>query len=235
MQAQTCKACGEPGTGPYCARCGQAHDQKRISLSGLLRDLLRFVTNMEKGFGYTVKELIVSPGTMQRSFLQGNRLRYQKPLSMFFISASAAALVRYWILHGLIASHHSEIASEAHFYQHYLVLTYALLIPAYTLFAWIAFHRAGYNYAEMGVVMLYVVSVFFLASCFVFLLKIPWPALDLQIIELPLYGFYLAISMVRFFHDMARWKVIAKSVLVLVLAFIVNDVAEDFVIALVRS
>jgi hypothetical protein len=233
MQPNTCKACGESGSGFYCARCGQAYDQKRISLSGLLRDLLHFITNMEKGFGYTVRELIVSPGTMQRSFLEGNRLRYQKPLSMFFISASVAAAVRYWILRASVAGQHAEIASEAYFNQHYLVLTYAVLVPAYTLFTWIAFHRSGYHYAELGVVMLYTVSIFFLASCLVFLLKIPWPGFDLRIIELPLYGSYMAVTMVRFFQNMARWQVIAKSILVLLLAFIINDAAEEFVIALV--
>lgn len=62
---QVCKSYGFSGNENYCSRCGLPHKTKRISMTGLLHDVFHFFTHLEKGFGYTVKMLIISPGHMQ--------------------------------------------------------------------------------------------------------------------------------------------------------------------------
>jgi hypothetical protein len=87
-----CQNCGYEGEQIYCSNCGQPLIIKRISLAHLLHEVTHTVWHLEKGFLYTLKELAIHPGTMQRRYLSGLRLRYQKPFSLFAISGTFGAL-----------------------------------------------------------------------------------------------------------------------------------------------
>ncbi len=91
-----CKSCGFSGSGNYCCHCGQSFKTKRISIKELLPELFRFFTHIEKGFFYTLKQLIVAPGRMQLTYIEGKRNIHQKPFSMFLMCATITALFRYW-------------------------------------------------------------------------------------------------------------------------------------------
>src|SRR3990170_3167143 len=99
--SNVCKSCGSSGAGNYCSQCGQPYTIKRISLSALLHDIFHLFTHLDKGFGYTLKKLMVEPGHMQRTYVEGYRAKHQKPFAMFFICATVAALSRYWIFQAL--------------------------------------------------------------------------------------------------------------------------------------
>ena len=108
-----CKLCGFSGTGNYCSHCGQSLKTKRISLKELLRELFHSFTHIEKGFFYTLKHLIVAPGRMQLTYIEGKRNIHQKPFSMFLMCATLTALFRYWIFNAVTKYYHADIISEA--------------------------------------------------------------------------------------------------------------------------
>jgi hypothetical protein len=84
---QTCKACGSSGAGNFCAIGGQTFKTKRITLKGLLHDVFHFFTHLEKGFGYTAKQLAIAPAKCS-----GNTSEWcKKPLSetLFHVSSFA--------------------------------------------------------------------------------------------------------------------------------------------------
>jgi hypothetical protein len=230
---RVCKACGFSGVGNYCSRCGQSFVIKRISLQGILRDIFHFFTHLEKGFGYTLKQLIMNPGNMQRSYIEGNRIKYQKPFSMFFICVTIAALVRYWISNALIKYYNADIVSEANFFHQYMVIMYIVLVPVYSLITYLLFYKSGYNYAETGVLMLYTVSVFFLMASIIALFILVWPHIDTAYIEFPVFAFYFIITLMNYFKTLTRWKVAIKAMLSLSIAFFINNMIEDFVIRLI--
>jgi len=230
---QVCKSCGFSGVENYCSRCGQPYTIKRISISGLLHDAFHFFTHLEKGFGYTLKQLIIFPGHMQREYIEGKRNRHQKPFSMFFICATIAAISRYWIYEALLKYYNTGNVSEATFFHEYMIFLHVALMPVYITITYLFFLKSKFNYAEIGVLLLYTLSFFFLIATCISLLKFIWPHLDTAYIELPIFTFYNTITFINFFDSFRRWVVVLKSVIILISLFLLIQILEDFVIKII--
>lgn len=229
-ETQTCPSCGFSGTGKYCSQCGQPYVVRRISLRTLLHDIFHLFTHLDKGFGYTLKQLVVAPGTMQRTYVEGDRSKHQKPFSMFFICATLAAVMRYWIIKTLNVYYDAGNIDEADFFNDYLVLLQVVLLPLYTLVTYLLFYKSRFNYAEIGVLMLYTSSFFFVASIFISLLKFIWHDMDTAYVEFPVLLVYNAITFVHFFREEKVWWVVVKSILMLTSIFLFIQVVEDFLL-----
>jgi hypothetical protein len=227
-----CKGCGHSGTGYYCSRCGMPYTIKRISMRGLLHDIFHLFTHLDKGFGFTLKKLIREPGTMQREYVEGDRIRHQKPFSMFFICATIAALTRYWIYQVLLKYYQTGNVSEMNFFHEYMVIFHIVLLPVHVVVTYIFFYKSGYNLAEVGVLVLYSVSFLFLFVAVVFLLKFAWPELDTMYIELPILLIYNTITYLNFFRKEPAWLVTVKTVLINFGVFMLIQLMEDFLIRL---
>lgn len=230
---QVCKSCGFSGIENYCNHCGLPYKTKRITTAGLLHDVFHFFTHLDKGFGYTVKMLITAPGNMERAYVEGDRSRYQKPFSMFFICATITALSRYWIFEALLKYYHTGNISEANFFHEYMVIFQAALLPLHALLIYLLFNKSGYNYAEAGILVLYSVSFFFLIVTCIALSKFFWPQIDTAYIELPVLLIYNAVTFINFFHNQPRWLVILKSIIIFLIIFFSIQVMEDFVVKLI--
>ncbi|WP_207496950.1 DUF3667 domain-containing protein [Aridibaculum aurantiacum] len=218
----------------YCSRCGQPYQTKQITLHGLLHEVFHLFTHLDKGFGYTLKQLLTAPGHMQRRYIEGDRFRHQKPFSTFFICATIAALSRYWIFKALYKYYNIGSITEATFFHEYMVLLHIVLLPIYALIAYLFFYRSKYNYAEMGILVLYTVSFFFVAATAISLIKFIWPKLDTAYIELPVLLCYNVITFVNFFNHLPRWKVMLKSLLIVCSMFLLAQLAEDYVVEIIR-
>ena len=144
-EIQVCKSCGFSGEENYCSRCGQPFKTKRISLPGLFHDIFHLFTHLDRGFGYTLKKLIIAPGHMQRSYIEGERNKHQKPFSMFFICATVAALSRYWIFSALLKYYDAGNISEADFFHEYMVVVHIIMLPLYAFIAYLFFYKSKYN------------------------------------------------------------------------------------------
>lgn len=114
-----------------------------------------------------------------------------------------------------------------------MVMTYIVLMPLYALITYLMFYRTKYNYAEIGVMMLYTLSFLFLASVLISLPKIFYPRLDTVYIEFPVFTIYIMITFINFFKTIPWWLVAIKSVVIMAAAFFLNDIAEDFMIRLI--
>lgn len=80
-----CLNCGAPlNGGRFCARCGQAAHANR-SLWALIEELAWNVFNLDTKAWRTVPRLIVRPGTLTRSYIDGKRARYLTPLATFLL------------------------------------------------------------------------------------------------------------------------------------------------------
>jgi hypothetical protein len=191
---QVCKLCGFQGSEKYCSRCGEPYTVKRITLPGLLHDAFHILTHLDKGFVYTMKTLIISPGFMQRNYIEGQRRKHQKPISMFFVCATIAAVCRYWVFSVLIKYYHVGSMAEANFSHAYMVIFQIALLPLYALITYLLFYKERYNYAEIGVLTLYTISIIFLVATLTVLLKFIWPFMDTAYIEYPIFILYNTIG-----------------------------------------
>ena len=139
MRHSNCRNCGHAISGNYCSNCGDKASIKAITLSNIFHEVFHYFTHLDKGFGYTLKKLITSPGTMQRKYIEGERARHQKPFSMFFICGTISGLGYYLInvafrkLYG-----EADYVSED-FFRHYLFwfrhywFHFTPLLPAFVL------------------------------------------------------------------------------------------------------
>jgi hypothetical protein len=231
LNSHVCRSCGSSGQGKYCQECGLPYEQKRISLQALLHDVFHVFTHLDKGFGYTLKELFVAPGKMQKQYIEGDRAKHQKPFSMFLICATLAALSRYWIYQQILRQYHIENTSEVYFFDQYMVMLHILLMPFYALVIYLFFYKSKYNYAEIGVLILYTISVFLLITICITLLKLIWPELDTAYIELPILIVYNTITFINFFDSSPRWLVVIKSIISILIIFLLIQVLEDYIIS----
>lgn len=233
MENLVCTSCGTTGNGNYCNNCGKAFAVKRITVHSILHDVFHLFTHLDKGFLFTLKQLLVAPGTMQRTYVEGDRARHQKPFSMFFICATISALTRYWVYQGLIKWYGSGNAAEANFFHSYTVLLHGLLLPVYTLIAYLLFKNAKYNYAETGILTLYTISAFFLMASVVATLKFIWHEMDTAYIELPLFLLYNCITLLNFYNTSPKWLVIIKNIVIVGLIFLIANIFEDLFIKMI--
>lgn len=222
-----CKSCGNPGNGKYCPRCGQAMAVKRLSLHEMVHEVLHFFTHVEKGFLYTLKMLVTAPGKMQKEYVDGVRVRHQKPFSMFFISATASALIYYAINTVIVKQLHAGSADEADFFRRYWALFHTLMMPLYSFITYLFFKRSGHYFGEIAVLQLYLFSFLFLVISVLQLVRLFVPAFETRYVELPLIVVYSVVTNLNFFSRLKKAEVIGISVLCITVVFGMATFLQD--------
>ena len=94
---QVCKHCHLEGEGKYCSHCGEIYQPDCITIPSIFHEVVHTFTHADKGLLYTLKNLAIHPGIMQKNYLEGERKTNQKPFSLFFICASIAAIALHFV------------------------------------------------------------------------------------------------------------------------------------------
>ncbi len=163
MEVQTstsCKNCGTPLSGPFCSKCGQRQITQRWSVPVLSQQFIHQLTNIEKGFLFTVKALFVFPGKMMRDYWQGKTVIYYNPFRYLLIWTTINLLISFWLgIDDMLQAALQPASLEASVgverlqsadqqfdsWMNFLVL---LLIPVISWVTLLLFKKKGYNYAE---------------------------------------------------------------------------------------
>ncbi len=86
LPAQTCKNCGNQFTGYYCNLCGEKvllpQDK---SFKTFLSSIVIAITFADSKFIRTLWLMIKNPGFISREVADGRRVKYLRPLSVFFV------------------------------------------------------------------------------------------------------------------------------------------------------
>jgi hypothetical protein len=69
----------------FCPTCGQKTDTHRLNMGHIWHDLIHAFTHADKGFLFTLRELIIRPGIVAREYVSGKRKKYFNPFSFLFI------------------------------------------------------------------------------------------------------------------------------------------------------
>lgn len=161
----TCKNCSNEFEGKFCPKCGQKANVRRIETRDLFTDLLKKLLPWDKGFLYTTRRLLGSPGQMVREFVEGKRVDYTKPLNYLFLVTATSLLVfnKDLFLKGMHQS--GQTIPETQYAQQLLTWIFshmALLMTGLIPFLAVAsktfFRKSGENYAEHLVFNVYVMS-----------------------------------------------------------------------------
>lgn len=224
---QHCKQCNSHGIGNFCNNCGQAYKTKRITTGSVIHEIFHFFSHLDKGILYTLKMLIIAPGKMQKEYVEGHRAKHQKPFSMFFLCATIATLIYYWVNLTLLKHFDAGNAEEASFFHQYYVILQVLMLPIYTLFTYGFFFNSKYNFAETFVLLLYSLSIVLIVSALLQLLLFIWPDLETRFLELPLIVFYNMLTNFKFYDNEKKWIIVIKTILLSAICFLVAGLVQD--------
>ncbi len=220
-----CQNCGNQGDQTYCPACGQVLVADRISMHSLVHEIAHTFWHLEKGFLYTLKELVTHPGTMQRKYLSGIRLPYQKPFPLFAISGTFCVLALFFIYRNAAPDQ-----SDQFFYKHYFFMLQALMLPFYAFITYILFRSPNLYYAEALVMNVYMLGGFLA----VFIVPINTLSLFLPnnivtLLEMIFLITYNIWTNLNFFKGKAIWRITAKSIVSIVASYFLFNFASRLV------
>ena len=218
-----CQNCGYEGENIYCSNCGQALQTKRISLSHLLHEVLHTFWHLEKGFLYTLKELGRNPGIMQKKYLSGIRVNYQKPFPLFTISGTVCALALFFIYRN------APNQSDQFFYKHYYFLVQACMLPFYALITYLLFKSPRLFYAEALVMNVYMVGFMSVFIVPINILSYFLPNGIISLMEIIFLISYNIWTFLNFFNDRKAGWVIVKSIVSIIACYLLFQFASRLV------
>jgi hypothetical protein len=86
LQGHICKSCGSPFHGLYCNQCGEKIiEPKDRKFGTFLSHVLIATTFADNRFVRSLRLTIANPGFLSREYVDGRRVKYMRPLQMFFI------------------------------------------------------------------------------------------------------------------------------------------------------
>lgn len=163
MDSIECVNCGTLHDSKYCPNCGQKYIGKRYTLKDSIAMVLGQVFNLERGFLFTSREIIVRPGNVIRGFLAGNTMRYFHPFRFVFVWASVSALLSLWLgSFDQVAQYMQFGEQEAEqskkgmeIVSNYLTLITMAGIPFFALFSFLFYRKSKLNYTEHLIINAY--------------------------------------------------------------------------------
>jgi len=219
-----CQNCGFQGEEKFCSNCGQLLEFHRVTMPHLFHEFAHTFWYLEKGFLYTLKELGRNPGTMQKKYLAGLQLHYQKPFPLFAISGTVCALALYLIYK------HAPNQSDQYFYKHYYFFVQAAMLPFYAIITYVLFGNRNLFYAEalvMNVYMLGFMSVFIVP---INLLSYLLPNGIISFLEVCFLLTYNIWTYINFFRGKAILGVVLKSAIAIVASYLLFQLASNLTI-----
>ena len=89
-----CLQCGVGRVGPYCHACGQ-HESvaDRLTFRSLWHDFRVRRLNLDRGLGRTLVDVVLRPGHVARTFVEGKRQTYTHPITLLFVIYAAYAVI----------------------------------------------------------------------------------------------------------------------------------------------
>ena len=88
-----CISCDFEHQENYCSNCGEYRETKKLSLTSILADALSTITNMDKGFLFNFKTLILNPRRITEDYILGKRRGILNPISFLIISVTIYLIV----------------------------------------------------------------------------------------------------------------------------------------------
>ncbi len=187
---EICKNCEYNIVMNFCANCGQ-RKTKRIDRTYLTDELQYTFFHMNKGFFYSVKQLIKNPGKTAREFVEGNRVNHYKPILLVFLLSGIVAFLTNTLVHpGEVYKVYNELqlakqpketvemmreineasASMTQFMmKYYSLITLLVVVPLMSICTWITYRKWGYNFYENIVANSYYYSLLMVFTTFMVL------------------------------------------------------------------
>ena len=159
-----CKKCNSEISRNYCSNCGQPAKIRRFD-ARYIKDEIGNLFNLEKGFFYTTKELIIRPGQNVRKFIAEDRNRLVKPITFLVVTSLIYTLIvnffhieeqntNYGDVEGLEVAMPIFEWIQSHYGYANLIMGFLM-----ALLAKVFFKKYGYNYFEILILLCFVSGI----------------------------------------------------------------------------
>jgi hypothetical protein len=198
----TCKNCGSQQINNYCSNCGQLIYTKRFTTKSFLLKVLE-VLDIEKGFFFALKKLLINPGKVINDYLSGRTKVYFNPLKFYIIIAGISAVLMIWLdiydanikntneLIGVNQTQALQFQQSANlFIKQYINVFSLLLLPFLSLGSLWFYHKRKLFYGEHLIINCFLMAEVSAVSIILYPFYKIIPALSDNII---LIGFALSI------------------------------------------
>ena len=81
----SCRNCGAPLHGEFCARCGQHEGSGDLHFAEAVSGLVGHVVTWDSRFWRTLQPLLLRPGYLTAEFIAGRRVRYMPPFRLYLV------------------------------------------------------------------------------------------------------------------------------------------------------
>ena len=81
-----CINCRNEHNYKFCPDCGEKSELQKITFSSLLNDGFTSITNMDQGFLFNIKNLIINPNKIVNDYINGKRKHIFNPVSFLIIT-----------------------------------------------------------------------------------------------------------------------------------------------------
>ena len=159
IQINSCQRCNEPVNGNYCSNCGLPAKLKRIDNHHIICEI-RDILFTNKGFLYTVKRLLASPGNSVRHYISADRSKFVNPITFVVIASLIYTLVSHFFNIGVEAYSFQESETESptlNLFLNWIIDNhgYASIIIGFLMAFWVKlfFRKSGHNLAEIFVLI----------------------------------------------------------------------------------
>jgi hypothetical protein len=155
-----CLNCNAEIEGNFCHVCGQKTSTRRFSLKQVvLHDFVQGIFLLDKGFPYTIKELITRPGHSIRDYIQGKRIRHFNYFSLLIILLSANIFLSQYKALSLTEIYGEEVLSGyLKIARDYGKILKIIGIPFWGIIFYLVFgRRAKQNYVEKIIISIYMI------------------------------------------------------------------------------
>ncbi len=110
---RVCRNCGNSFSGRYCNRCGERISEPADkSVMAILSDVIQGFTFFDNKAIRTIKLIFLRTGELTRNFMEGVRVPFLKPLSVFFLANL------FYFLFPAFDTFNSSLRTQMHFLPH---------------------------------------------------------------------------------------------------------------------
>lgn len=165
-----CKNCTNEFDNKFCNYCGQRASVERINWKYLVNSIANDIFQINHGFLYTAKILLLKPGKSLKDFFNGKRKDFYKPLAFLLISSTIFLLATKLIGNETFVDDFvsgfknasndrtNKIANYPLFDFLTINQTYVflLIVPLFSIASLFPYRKSKYNFSEYLILNLYI-------------------------------------------------------------------------------
>lgn len=158
-----CKNCNSPILDDSCLSCVNKPKLKKIDSHYVTHELLHLF-HIEKGFLYSVKELLLRPGDSIREYITVDRNKHMKPIPFLIFSALLYTFIAHYFKPEKIAAtddfiKDSYVVTIRHWIDTHYGYTYIMMSIFIAVWARLLYKKYPYNFYEIMTLLCYVLGM----------------------------------------------------------------------------